>query len=231
MFRAHRVLATGVFRNASGRGRLTRSLTAAAAMLTGLLLGSAADAAAQDWRLAVTPRAGMAVPSGNLAKLLDPGPAFGLAVAYPVHRRIALKVDANANLLPGVTVSTGRTAADVTVMNYHFGAETALLMPESIPLSLLFDLGVGAVVFRGDEFEFTPTARRTHRQGHASARSGLALAYSVRPAVTVMADAQLVAAHARRDHTLWFSNQDPEVVRPFTSIVIIPVSFGVRARI
>lgn len=208
----------------------THSCITAAAVLVSLLVGAAA-ATAQDHRFGVAPRVGMAVPLGQLGNMLEAGPSVGVTVSLPVHQRVALRADVHNNMFSGKALSTGRTAADANIWNLQFGAEADVLAPAAMPLVVSLDAGVGALVVDGPEYNFTPLRTESHRTGHASARAGVSLGYAIRPSINVMAGAQYIVAHGKREQNAWFSDQDPENQARFTGLKMAPITLGVRARI
>jgi hypothetical protein len=198
--------------------------------VTVLLAGSAGAAAAQD-RFAVMPRGGYAMPAGQLANLVDGGPAYGLDVTIGLTDRLNLRADGMANMLSGKTLSTGRNSPDMSVLHYGLGLEFALLRPEVMPITVSADAGLGASRFDTDRFPIADYDSREFDKTYASARLGLGLGYDVRQSISVLLGARAYFVNMWEAETRTLTNLDPYTIKSFSTGVTIPVSLGVRARL
>jgi hypothetical protein len=195
-----------------------------------LLVGpGAADAQQVDAkRFSVEPRAGIAIPAGDLSDVVDLGPGVGLGLSYRLTDRLAVRLDGDVDILSGLDASgTGPEGPDFTIFHYGAGLQYALLDPSSNRWAVDVDLGVGASTFDVDEFvsdgeviDFSET--------YFTTSGGLQVGYDVAPNVNVFGRGQAYLMFADEEDTAVFSAFSPAAdPAGFDTAWSIPVSVGV----
>jgi hypothetical protein len=214
--------------------KVSNSLTALTLLATALLLGNTSAASAQQAdgpRFSIQPRAGIAIPAGDLSDVADAGPSFGIGLQYQLTNRLALRLDGDADVLSGVDASgSGPEGPDVTIYHYGAGLQYALLAPGVNRWAIDVNLGAGASTFDVDEFsvgggpvDFSET--------YFTANGGLQVGYAVTPSVNVFGRGQAYLMFTDEDDTAVFNAINSDVdPAGFDSAWTIPLSVGVAIR-
>lgn len=176
------------YRNTIGR---TFAALGAAVLLA---LGTAAPGAAQgmdDSGWSVDGRAGVTVPTGDLADLnvADVGPAGGLGVGYEVHPRVTITADGAFELLPGDSPAGDALAPDIRLYHYNAGVEVELTPPETGRFDVTASVAGGATTWDTDEFTANGTGAELS-ETYLTANGGLEAGYQVSRSVNAFVGGQ-----------------------------------------
>ncbi len=131
----------------------------AAALVAAALLAAAVPAQAQtatddqaprQTRAAIELHGGLNVPTFDIADLAEPGPSFGGGLAVEVAPRVWLLAEADFGSHGGADLPGGGTGPDVDVQ--HFMGKVGYTVYQSADgrLSLLANLGAGAMRFKAE---------------------------------------------------------------------------------
>ncbi|MEN8145495.1 MAG: outer membrane beta-barrel protein [Gemmatimonadota bacterium] len=214
------------------RKRWTRKTAARIATL-GLAVGMTTmirplDAQAQQ-SLSLEGRGGIAVPTGDLADLLDVGPSFGAGLSYQLSPRVSLRLDGDVDILSGVDADgSGPEAPDANIYHYNLGLELKLLDSEASPWHLAANVGAGASTLDFDDFAVLGTPV-DFNETYFTANGGLKVAYNVARNVDVFVGAQAFLMFTDEADTAVFSllrsDLDPA---GFDNAWTIPITAGLR---
>lgn len=221
----------------------TRTLGAALALALAVALAPM-DAHAQgtpgdDRPLSVDARAGIALPFGDLGDVADPGPSFGLGVAYRIHPRISLRVDGDLDLMGGAdfdaTSATQPAAPDLKLWHFSGGAELDVTRPGLTRWHVTANAGLGATTIDTDPFVDGPVENPETGQlvadldeTYFTLNGGVNVSYDVHERVDVFGAAQWYLSFADEDETAVFSALSPTEANAFDSFSSVPVTVGVR---
>lgn len=215
--------------------RQSTSRNAAALLATALLLIGANGASAQQIdgsRFSIEPRAGVAIPAGDLSDAADVGPSVGIGFAYRLTERLSLRVDGDADILAGLdSEGTGAEGPDVTIFHYGAGVDYALLDPSANQWSVGVNVGAGASTFDVDEFSVGGSPV-DFSETYFTINGGLQVGYDVSSAVSVFGRGQAYLMFTDEADTAVFSAINPEIdPAGFDSAWSIPLSVGVAIRL
>ncbi|MFW6088879.1 MAG: outer membrane beta-barrel protein [Gemmatimonadota bacterium] len=207
------------------------SATGSALLATTLLLGVSSPANAQHvdgQRFSIEPRAGIAIPAGDLSDVADAGPGLGLGLAYTLTDRLAVRLDGDVDILSGLdATATNPEGPDVTIWHYGAGLQYALLDPASSRWAVDVNLGIGASTFDVDEFSVGASTIDV-TETYFTANGGLQVGYDVTPGVNVFGRGQAFLMFTDEDDTAVFSAFNPDIdPAGFDSAWSIPLSVGV----
>jgi len=205
--------------------------SAFAFLTTALLLGSTSPASAQQvdgQRFSVEPRAGIAIPAGDLSDVADVGPGVGLGLSYKLTNRLALRLDGDVDILSGLDASgTGPEGPDATIYHYGAGLEYALLDPTTNRWAIDVNLGAGASTFDVDDFSVGGNVV-DFSETYFTANGGIQVGYDVTPAVNVFGRGQAFLMFTDEDDTAVFNAFSPDIdPAGFDTALSIPLSVGV----
>lgn len=184
-----------------------------------LVLASTALLEAQERGFRIEARAGTGLPVGELAEIVDAGPAVGLSAVLPLSRRFALKVDASGEFFGGLP----------SVQAYHYlgGVEVSVLRPARSPWSVVVDATVGGTSFGREAIVRIPEApppRATLLQAGATVGSGLRIARVVADRLELFGEGRWVLMLTDADDV---QGTDGTVAEGFGSVSSVPVMLGV----
>lgn len=207
------------------------SATGSAFLATTLLLGSTSPANAQqidEQRFSIEPRAGIAIPAGDLSDVADVGPGVGIGLAYRLTNRLAVRIDGDVDILSGLDASgTGPEGPDATIYHYGAGLQYALLDPATNRWAIDVNLGAGASTFDVDDFSVGGNVV-DFSETYFTANGGLQVGYDVTPTVNVFGRGQAFLMFTDEDDTAVFSAFNPDIdPAGFDSAWSIPLSVGV----
>ncbi len=181
--------------------------------------------------------AGIGIPNGDMADVVDPGPAFTVGVNFRVHDRVSIRAEGGADLYKVTEVADltvdGETldGPDVTTTRLDLGLIFHAVQPGmGGGFWADIDVGGGYHILTTDRYEIvTPTDVETLdlSQGYLGAKGGLTLGYNFSDAVSafVGGDAYLVPGDAQDLET--FAEFDEIDEAPETHLSI-PVQAGLR---
>lgn len=205
-------------------------LAARAARCTAWILATAgwlvpAETPAQS-RVGLEAQAGVAVPTGRLAGLTDPGASFGLQAGYHLSPRVALNVDGNVDLLGGAAGTTAR-APDMRVWRYGGGVSADFLPAPR--WALVGSVGAGAARFSSDRFTASgQTAAASFAHTYFASNAGLKLGYALSDRVTTYVGARGVWIRADEEDSGALAQIDPNRFEAFGSTWSVPVTAGLK---
>lgn len=113
--------------------------------LMALAIAGVGSLEAQTPRIEVEARAGVNVPTFDIADVADPGPSFGVGVAVPVTSRISVLGDADFGFHSGKD-----GGPDVNVFHYMAKVGYDVLERNSGPWTFRVNAGLGAMTFDVD---------------------------------------------------------------------------------
>ena len=202
---------------------------AAVAML-GVVMASIPSSAHSQQRSSFEGRAGVAVPTGRLAKIADAGPNVGIQLARPIGDRVALDLRGDVDMLQGTRLSSHK-APNVRLWRYGAGIETRILPVQAGRWALTADLGVGATTMDTDEFTSPDNqSRRDFTETYFTSGAGIRLQYEVNSRVSTHLGAGAQWASTNPDETRALQAIDPTRIRQFSSAWSVPVTMGVKVR-
>ena len=186
-------------------------------------------------------RAGVAIPAGAMADLVDVGPAFGVGAAYEVKPRVAVRLDADLALYGGAEFDAAAAeqtvGPDVNLWHVTASAEFDLTEPTAAtPWRITATGGLGATVFDADRFDEGVDNPRTGEDDvrefdgtYLTLASGLKAAYRVAPRLEAYGSLQWFLAFSDEDETAVFTELSGTEVSPFSTLSSFPLTVGVRA--
>lgn len=165
------------------------------ALILGTVLGAPAELQAQPamdeesgWALA--PRVGFAFPTGQLDRLVDPGPMAGLGAVYHLSDRAGLSLDADAEVLDSQSfAATGTSSPEMRLWHFTGGAVIKFTNPEQAPGWLTaLRFGGGVTLMETDDFgpvtnPFTGNSVSSFSEIHPTGYVGVNLGYRVTPSL------------------------------------------------
>ncbi len=110
----------------------------------------AGGAAAQDSGVMLEAHAGIALPTFDIADVVDLGPVFGGGIWYQVYDRVNIGVEADFGLHPGAEIVAGVEGPDINV--YHVMAKAGYDVysePDS-RVRVMLNAGLGLMMFDVD---------------------------------------------------------------------------------
>lgn len=218
-----------------------RTLGAALTLVFALTLAAPAQVEAQvaERPLSVDARGGIAVPTGDLADLVDAGPSFGLGLAYRVHPRVSVRVDGDLDLYGGAdfddpgAVQSG--APDMKFLHFSGGLEYDVLRRDQGHWNVTVNGAGGMTVIDSDSFREGPVTNPETQEeeiafleSYFTANGGLKVGYAVTPMATVYAGAQWYVSFADQEDTAVFRALSPSTVSAFEKAQTVPVTLGLR---
>jgi hypothetical protein len=116
------------------------------------LVGLAASAAAQspDRRTTLEVRAGVSVPTFDIADAVDAGPGFGIGAGFKVSEKIWILGDLDIGFHSGADLGGGIEGPDVKVYHYIAKVGYEVVPPSASPWSVIINAGAGALTFNAD---------------------------------------------------------------------------------
>lgn len=122
------------------------------ALLGAALLGIAASANAQstDRRTTLELRAGVNVPTFDIADAVDAGPGFGVGAGVKVSDKIWVLGDLDFGFHSGADLGGGVSGPDVKVYHYIAKIGYEVVPPSASPWSVMVNAGAGALTFNPD---------------------------------------------------------------------------------
>lgn len=222
------------------RSSAARSASGAAlaAVVAAALVGAptALEAQADDWErgpspgtISVDPRAGLAIPVADLDELAQTGASFGGGVALHMSRRIALRADAELQLLTGARTPPPENLlfADMTSLNLTGGLEVNLLEPDTRWTGSL-SLGAGISTLETEDTTDDGAAPPVAADlTNFALRGGMRLGHQVGERLDVYLEPAVYLVVLDRDETRAFDAASAHV-RPFDVGWTIPLQAGVR---
>lgn len=175
-------------------------------------------------------QAGVAVPTGNLGTLTDPGANLGLQVGYALSPRVALNLDGNVDLLNGARAAGGETAPDLRLWRYGLGLAGDLLPSERWALVASAGAGVGRVSSGSFTRPGSSTAESLS-ETYFTSNAGLKLGYAVSPRVMTYVGARGFVTAADEADTEALASLDPTRFRAFGSAISVPVTLGMNIKV
>lgn len=155
----------------------TRQLGVLAGIAVGSL-GLAAPAAAQ---VDLNARAGVAVPTFDIADAADPGFVFGGGVALWLSERLAARANVDFGSHPGAEVG-GVAGPDIDVNHYIAGLGLLLTDPAS-PFYISVNAGAGLLTFN-------PDVDGADSNSYFAINAGAELGYWLSPGLSIFASPQ-----------------------------------------
>lgn len=177
---------------------------------------------------------GIAIPLGDLADVSSAGPSFGLAGAYFLNPRLALRAEGSMDLLgeaDGVTIDP-----ELIVWHYTGGIEYHISDPTQ-NLLFAFDLGFGGVTFDTNIFDTPGGGQTNFSNTYLAANGGLKLGYNFwRHSST---NVPMATIFIQGDFHLMFADEDDNAAfaalagetSGFGTAYSVPITAGLRFNI
>ena len=214
------------------RSRLNLSIGRGALAVVAILASATAGVAQETGRFSVAPRAGIALPAGDLERFVEPGSSLGLDISVGLTPRLTGRARAEGDLLRGATLPSGVAAPDMKVLHYTAGLETLLLHPARVPVGIAADIGLGLSTFISDSYTVpnatTATGPQKFRETFPTLRAGLNFSYPLRSSLRVFLDTQAYYTIMNEQETRRLTYLTLDRYDPVTRGVTIPVTLGVR---
>lgn len=190
------------------------------------LLACAPSAAAAQQRLSVEARGGLAVPAGDLARVVGVGGAFGGGVALRVHPRVALRADFDALFMEGEE-RAGELLPGINLFHTVAGVEVTLVPAAGADgrFTLTGNLGAGTTDLEIESFVAPGGQTFRLSERYLTASGGVRLGYTLGRVVSVVLASQGYLTFADDDETAVL---EPLSVEPFSKVVSFPVTVGLR---
>lgn len=179
--------------------------------------------------------AGVALPAGELANVLDAGASLAGGVTYHLDRRFGIWAGADLQWMAGATDAAGTVFPDMRVLHAALGGELNVFGgydlrddPDPQPFVTTLRLGVGLTDFSTEEaldggapspVTFDPTELSFH--------GGLTAGWQATPRVKVYLGSVAHLAITDRAETSAYAALSPEV-GTFDTAWVVPVRAGVR---
>lgn len=184
-------------------------------------------------RLSANGRGGVAVPTSDLADLTDAGPTVGASVRYRVAPRVAVRVDAELDLLSGLDSEEGQSATpDVELWRALAGVDVSVL-PSGSPLDVTAHVTGGLTSYNTEVFPeivFDPAtgdAVGDFSATYPTVSAGLEAGYSLARSVDVFAHGAWTTMLTDEDETAIFG-QVRSGTEGFEEGTTVPVTLGAR---
>jgi hypothetical protein len=178
--------------------------TLAAAGVTLLTIPSAARAQDAAPRATLEARAGLNVPTFDIADAVDAGPSFGIGAGVQLRPRLYLMGDVDLGFHSGADLAGGLEAPDVKVYHYMAKVGYEVLSADSSPWSVIVNAGAGALTFDPDG-----SSSKTYPAINVGAKIG----YRLSPRVSLLLSPQGDIAFTKDDEL----GTDNAWVWPFTA--------------
>lgn len=203
----------------------------AAALLA--ITASAGEARAQmTGSFHVTPKAGIAIPGGDLWRVQDPGFHAGGALAYNVTPRIAVRGEVTGSFLNSIEDSFGNVPSPSMTL-IRFGGGLEFNAPrgrrQAFPMTFVAFLGAGGTSASADE-SFSDGSSVDFSSTAFTASGGGEVGWQVDDGLNVFVSFQAHAMWFDEEDTAVFADRSPEV-EPFDLAWEFPVSVGGRISI
>ncbi len=116
------------------------------------LLGAATVASAQEpsRRATLEARAGLYLPTFDIADAVDAGPGFGIGAGIKVSDKLWLLGDLDVGFHSGADVGGGLEGPDVKVYHYIAKLGYEVVSANESPWSVIINAGAGALTFNPD---------------------------------------------------------------------------------
>jgi hypothetical protein len=202
---------------------------AAAFVVFGITVAKAQEKASQD-KFSLQGQAGVAVPGKQLHQFENAGPNATLDLAYAIRPRLAVEVFGGFSRLNGQTSAAG-TAPNLDATDYGVALQGDLIPTAERHWSLLARGGVGASMFRSDQFNSVTMGLTQFKHTYPTATGGLEVGYHFRPRVSAYVGTDLVWAFTKTDDTALFGTMDGSTIHPFSKAWTAPMTLGLQATI
>lgn len=174
--------------------------------------------------------AGIAIPMGDLADVVDAGPAGGLGFGYYISPRVSVRGDAGLDVLSGVDV-TGGSAADIRLWHLNGGLDFELTNPETSSFSAIVNVGGGFTIFDSDRiFDAGSGLNIGLNEMYPSVNGGLKLAFELNEDFDFFVGGQAHMVFADEEDTDRVAGIVPGA-EAFDTAVSIPVTAGLRVNL
>lgn len=210
----------------------TRRTSAILAAGTAALLLSVPNAASaqEPGTIGITAGAGLGIPTGSLADVSDLGPAFRFAADYGVSRGLAIRAGVGAEVFESIT-ATGGEGPTVRLFRLTVGPSVTLVSPEGATgLRLGAHGGLGGTAFTaGRTLVGTGSNVRAidFTEVYPALDGGVEAVYAFSESVGAYLNAGASLSFAAEEDMEVFTFLDPGV-EPFSSVVSVPLTAGVR---
>lgn len=214
-----------------GPGAVLPGLAAAALLFAPGALGAQnAELGPTAGTVSVDVRGGGAIPLDELDALAQTGASFGGGVALHLSRHLALRADAEYQLLTGARTSDGVLFADMTSLNLTGGLEVHFLSPDTRWTGTL-SLGAGISTLETEATTDEGTVAPVNADlTNLAFRGGTKLGYQLSGQVDVYLEPAVYLTVFDRDETRAFAIATGDVA-PFDVGWTIPLQAGVRFRL
>lgn len=205
---------------------------AAAALLFGpaALEAQDADLGPSSGTVSVDARAGLAIPAAELDAVAQTGASFGGGLAIHLTRQVALRADAEYQLLTGALTGDGVLFADMSSLNLTGGLEIHFLDPETRWTGTL-SLGAGISTFETEATNDDGAAAPVDTDlTNLAFRGGSKLGYQLNEQLDLYLEPAVYLVTFDRDETRPFDTVSGDVT-PFDVGWTIPLQVGVRLRL
>lgn len=205
---------------------------AAAALLFGpaALDAQDADLGPAAGALSVDARGGVAIPVAEMDAVAQTGASFGGGVALHLSRRVALRADAEYQLLTGARTSDGVLFADMSSLNLTGGLEVHFIDPATRWTgTLAFGAGISTLDTEGTTDDGTAAPVDADLTNLAF-RGGSQLGYQVSDRLGVYLEPAVYLVAFDRDETRPFGTATDDV-SAFDVTWTIPLQAGVRVHL
>jgi hypothetical protein len=213
---------------------LLRHKLVLAALAALAALAIPASAIAQN-KFLVEGQTGVTVPTGAFGKYTVPGPTVGLRFGYRLNDRLILRADGDFDFVDGDRLWAMSTAPRFQLWHYTAGLEANVTAPRVEPLSLAFDVGVGAARMETEQYRWLgePMPNRQFDKTYPAAGAGLKLRF--RPAtddrVLAFVGAGVRVAFAKTADTQDLAKVFPSALEPFDRAIVVPILAGLTLKI
>lgn len=180
--------------------------------------------------VSVDARGGIAIPVAEMDALAQTGASVGGGVAFHLSRHLALRADAEYQLLTGARTSDGVLFADMNSLNVTGGLEVHFLSGET-PWTGTLSLGGGiSTLVTEDTTDDGTVAPVDSDLTNVALRGGSKLGYQVSDQVDVYLEPAVYLDIFERDETRSFAAASTDV-SPFDVGWVVPVQLGVRFKL
>lgn len=227
----------GVLERYHARGGFPRLLGATTLSIASLLLLHVAPQQAVAQQLLLDTSVGLTIPTGSLAGIVDPGPAFSGGISYLVSSRIAVRLGLDVSVLNGSQSGEVPTPPDIRLWQYGAGVQFFLVDPDRSRWQVAVHISGGATSFDSSEFvtnvcpprrvcipeqqEFSTTFSLTYPM----AAGGLGLSYNLSRTVAAVFSLRSRVTFLKREDTRVFTIFGQE---RFSTAWNLPVLVGVQ---
>lgn len=171
--------------------------------------------------------AGIAIPMGDLADVVDPGPAGGLGFGYHLTPRVSVRGDAGLDVMSGVDVGD-ESAADIRLWHLNGGFDFNLTDPTASSFAAILNVGGGFTVMDSDRIlDSSSDLFIGMNEMYPSVNGGLKLAFDLNDDIAFMVGGQAHMIFADEEDTDRIAGVVPGA-EAFDTAVSIPVTAGLR---